>query len=45
MQLATFYIVRRDGGPVVSVRIPYPSGYSGHFEQVTFAPLNLPPLP
>jgi len=45
MQSAALYIVRWDGGPVVSVRIPYPTGYSGHFEQVTFAPVSLPPLP
>jgi len=45
MQSAFLYIVRWEGGPVISVRIPYPSGYSGHFEQVTFAPVNLPPLP
>ena len=35
------YVVRWHGGPVVSVRIPYPSGYSGHFEQVTFAPVSM----
>jgi len=45
MQSAALYIVRWDGGPVVSVRIPYPTGFSGHFEQVTFAPVSLPPLP
>jgi hypothetical protein len=41
MQPAALYIVRWDGGPVVSVRIPYP----GAFEHVTFAPVSLPPLP
>jgi len=45
MQPAALYVVRWHGGPVVSVRIPYPSGFSGHFEQVTFAPVSLPPLP
>jgi len=45
MQPAALYIVRWDGRPVVSVRIPYPSGYGWHFEHVTFAPVSLPPLP
>jgi len=45
MQPAALYVVRWHGGPVVSVRSPYPSGFSGHFEQVTFAPVSLPPLP
>ncbi len=44
MQPAALYIVRWDGRPVVSVRIPYPSGYGWHFEHVTFAPVSLPPL-
>lgn len=41
MQTAALYIVRWNGGPVVSVRIPYP----GAFEHVTFAPVSLAPLP
>lgn len=41
MQPAVLYIVRWDGEPAVSVRIPY----LGAFEQVTFAPVSLPPLP
>lgn len=45
MQPAALYIARWDGVPVVSVRIPYPSGYGWHFEQVTFAPVSLPTLP
>lgn len=44
-QPAALYIVRWDGGPMVSVRIPYPSSYPGSFEHVTFAPISLEPLP